>query len=146
MFASTLTSIDRTQPTTLTGSETKLTSNATLRWIGTLALVLAVSCLFSGNSTESAASDVAKASSQDLQGSTDEKIVIVGIGNSGNHFHRVETSGVSRTLAEIESIPEVTDDVLRKIHEAILQKACLGDVQAAHVIVRIAKFQREQNR
>lgn len=121
-------------------------NTGTLRWIGPLAIVLAVSCLFSGNSTESTASDVTNAPGQDLQESTEEKIVIFGIGNSGNHFHRVESSGIARTLAGIESIPEVTDDLLRKIHEAILQKACLGDVEAANVIVQIAKLQREQNK
>ena len=48
----------------------------------------------------------------------------------------------ARSLAELETTAPVTDEVLQRTYDAILERARQGDVEAAGVVLRIAELQR----
>jgi hypothetical protein len=69
---------------------------------------------------------------------------VSGFGNGGN---RVYADPVRDELAELlvstRSAPDVTDEALREIHEAIRRRAAAGDLDAALVVLQVAALQRE---
>lgn len=69
---------------------------------------------------------------------------VSGFGNGGN---RVYADPVRDELAELlvstRSAPDVSDEALREIHDAIRRRAAAGDLDVALVVLQAAVFQRE---
>jgi hypothetical protein len=69
---------------------------------------------------------------------------IVGIGNSGNVVSEADhmARGIARALADLEATPEVNDQAIGEIFEAILSRARDGNSEAALIVLRLARQQR----
>ncbi len=72
------------------------------------------------------------------------RTAVVGLGNSGNRI--IEADEVAEELAEIlaESpvTPEISDELMREVFDAIVARARDGDIEAAAVVMRVAVEQR----
>jgi hypothetical protein len=70
-----------------------------------------------------------------------------GVSGFANTNTRIYTDPTRDELAELlvstKSAPEISDDALRTIHDAISRRAAAGELDAALVIVRVAALQRE---
>jgi hypothetical protein len=68
------------------------------------------------------------------------------IRGSNNFIARAgDSEAVARAMAELDAIPEVTDDELQSIYAVIRQRAAEGDLEAVQVILRLAAFQRSED-
>lgn len=68
---------------------------------------------------------------------------IAGIGNSGNHFFVDELDQLADDLHRWPDVPQVADQDLVRIYQALVQRAREGDPQAARVVLVLAERQRE---
>lgn len=70
-----------------------------------------------------------------------------GVSGFANTNNRIYTDPVRDELAELlvatKSAPEISDETLRAIHEAIGRRAAAGELDAALVVLKVAALQRE---
>ncbi len=68
--------------------------------------------------------------------------VVSGIGNSGNHFDITSSNAkqLGAELAEKEYLGVISDAGVEEIYTALVDKARQGDVDAAFVVLRVAKL------
>jgi hypothetical protein len=68
---------------------------------------------------------------------------VSGFGNGGNRVYADPTRDeLAELLVSTRSAPEVSDDALRRIHEAISRRAEAGELDAALVVLQVAALQR----
>ena len=79
-----------------------------------------------------------------LNRSVQSRVYIQGAGNSGN---RITLEGLAdelaTQLAKRKDCPQITDDELIVIMQALRERALAGDPQAALVMFRLAEIQRQ---
>jgi hypothetical protein len=69
---------------------------------------------------------------------------VSGFGNGGNRVYADPTRDeLAELLVSTRSAPEVSDDALRRIHEAISRRAEAGELDAALVVLQVAALQRD---
>lgn len=69
---------------------------------------------------------------------------VSGFGNGGNRVYADPTRDeLAELLVSTGSAPEVSDEALRAIHEAISRRAAAGELDAALVVLQVAALQRE---
>jgi hypothetical protein len=69
---------------------------------------------------------------------------VSGFGNGGNRVYADPTRDeLAELLVSTESAPNVSDESLRAIHEAISRRAAAGELDAALVVLQVAALQRE---
>ena len=68
---------------------------------------------------------------------------IIGVGNSGNRMFIEPLEEVAETLAELEVVDPVSDETIRRIYQAIADRALAGDSKAALVVLQVAERQRK---
>jgi len=67
----------------------------------------------------------------------------VGIGNSGNRIFEDELEQVAEQLHTWPGVPQVSEQDLGRIYQALVQRAREGNPQAARVVLALAELQRE---
>jgi hypothetical protein len=67
---------------------------------------------------------------------------IVGVGNSGNRFFVDELDQLAESLHHWPGVPQVAEQDLVRIYQALVQRAREGDPQAARVVLGLAEMQR----
>ena len=72
----------------------------------------------------------------------EDEIRISGIGNSGNSVGTSGTARAARRAARMKDVPEVSDDTLREVVEAVVVKAKQGDADAAAFVFELAAAQK----
>jgi hypothetical protein len=69
---------------------------------------------------------------------------VSGFGNGGNHVYADPVRDqLAELLVSTRSAPDVSDEALREIHDAIRRRAAAGDLDAALVVLQVAALQRE---
>jgi len=69
---------------------------------------------------------------------------VSGFGNGGNRVYADPTRDeLAELLVSTGSAPDVSDEALRAIHEAISRRAAAGELDAALVVLQVAALQRE---
>lgn len=70
---------------------------------------------------------------------------VSGFGNGGNRVYADPTRDeLAELLVSTKSAPDVSDESLRAIHEAISRSAAAGELDAALVVLQVAALQRER--
>jgi hypothetical protein len=67
----------------------------------------------------------------------------VGVGNSGNRIFADELEEVAEDLHAWPGVPQVSEQDLGRIYQALVQRAREGNPQAACVVLVLAELQRE---
>jgi hypothetical protein len=69
---------------------------------------------------------------------------VIGIGNSANTFGADEpTPKLAKLIMSLDAAPEISEEVLTGVYEAVAEKAKAGDLEAATVLFDLAAMQRE---
>ena len=69
---------------------------------------------------------------------------VSGFGNGGNRVYADPTRDeLAELLVSTRAAPDVSDEALREIHEAIRRRATAGELDAALVLLQVAALQRE---
>lgn len=69
---------------------------------------------------------------------------VSGFGNGGNRVYADPTRDeLAELLVSTKSAPDVSDEALREIHEAISRRAATGELDAALVVLQVAALQRD---
>lgn len=70
---------------------------------------------------------------------------VSGFNNVNNRVYADPTrEELAELLVSTRSAPEVSDEALRAIHEAISRRAAAGELDAALVVLQVAALQRER--
>ncbi len=67
----------------------------------------------------------------------------VGVGNSGNRIFEDELEEVAEDLHAWPGVPQVSEQDLGRIYQALVQRAREGNPQAARIVLVLAELQRE---
>ena len=67
----------------------------------------------------------------------------VGVGNSGNRIFEDELEQVAEQLHAWPGVPQVSEQDLGRIYQALVQRAREGNPQAARIVLALAELQRE---
>ena len=68
---------------------------------------------------------------------------VSGFANTNNRIYADSTRDeLAELLVSTKAAPEVSDEAIRAIHEAISQRAAAGDLDAALVVLQVAALQR----
>ncbi len=69
---------------------------------------------------------------------------VSGFGNGGNRVYADPTRDeLAELVVSTGSAPDVSDEALRAIYEAISRRAAAGELDAALVVLQVAAHQRE---
>jgi hypothetical protein len=78
-----------------------------------------------------------------IKRTSDGGSIIIGAGNSGNRINaNTAPDQVAAAIAAHPDTPEITDELLAEVFNAIRERAREGDLEAALVLFRIADKQR----
>ena len=67
----------------------------------------------------------------------------VGVGNSGNRIFEDELEQVAEQLHAWPGVPQVREQDLGRIYQALVQRAREGNPHAARIVLVLAELQRE---
>ena len=67
----------------------------------------------------------------------------VGVGNSGNRIFDNELEELADQLHDWPGVPQVSEQDLGRIYQALVQRAREGNPQAARIVLALAELQRE---